>query len=121
MISSKALLSHIVNRINNLSRTYTAQIPETPRRYYIVVNGMTKVFLKRGILIKRYEEAFGLPTQAFIFEPDILKAVRKKCRQDRKFREKVRNLALKGFDVEMLVYHLTDSKISLDMRRKYDY
>lgn len=121
MMNSKVLLGHIVNRINNLSRSYTAHIPDNPRRYYISVNGMTMVFLKRGILIKRYEEAFGLPTQTFIFEPDIIKAIRKKCRRDLKYREKVKRLDLKGIDIEMLIYHLTDCRICLDMRRKYEY
>lgn len=121
MKQSKALLNHIVNRINNLSRSYTALIPEHPRRYYTTSNGRTRVFLKRGIIINRYKEAFGLPTQVFLFEPDILKAIRKKCRQDVRFREKVKKLDMKGYDIEMLVYHLTDGKISLDMKRKFDY
>lgn len=121
MMDSKALLNHIVNRINNLSRTYTAKIPEHPRHYYIMVNGMTKVFLKKGILIKRYEKAFGLPTHAFMFEPDILKAIRKKCRIDKNYRERVNRLDMKGIDIEMHIYRLTNSKINLDMRRKYDY
>lgn len=121
MIDRKALLKHIVNRINNLSRTYTAEVPESPRRYFIVANGRTRVFLRKGILIKRYKEAYGIPTQAFIFEPDIIKAVRKKCRHDDRYYEKAKNLDMKGIDIEMLVYHLTESRISLDMKRKYEY
>lgn len=121
MIRSKKLLDHIVNRINNLSRYYTAEIPKEPRKYIVMTDDTPMVYLKRGILIRRYEDARGLPTEAFIFEPDIMKAIRKRCRSDEKFREKVKTLELKGYDIEHIVFQITDCRISLGMKRKYDY
>lgn len=121
MIRSKKLLDHIVNRINNLSRYYTAEIPKEPRKYIVMTDDTPVVYLKKGILIKRYEDARGKTTEAFIFEPDIMKAIRKRCRTDEKFREKVNTLELKGFDIEYLVFEITGYRISLGMKRKYDY
>jgi len=115
-MDSNKLLSYIADRINSLSKFYFAEVSQKPKLYYELIGGRLIPSLKIGICICRDITARFMPTTVFLFEPEIIRYVRKLSHSDAGFAQRLTMLELIPDDIENMVSYLSCNQLKLYMK-----